>query len=161
MTPPPDAPTLDVGTRLIGLSLWAITAIPAYVTAARLIGRQVSPAQTVPARLWLALFLIWTLAASLASGAGLGWLAWPLLAGQIALAARLATARGWASRPAWVAAGGAFAGFALYALAGGLILRATGAWATWAWWLLLPPVWVTWLRVPTIPIARPLEEPPA
>jgi hypothetical protein len=161
MTPPPDAPTIDVGTRLIGLSLWAITAIPAYVTAARLVGRRTCPDQTLPARAWLALFLIWTLAASLASGAGLSWLAWPLLVSQIALAARLAMARGWARRPALITATGAFAGFALYALAGGLILRATGAWATWAWWLLLPAVWITWLRVPTVPIARPLEEPPA
>jgi hypothetical protein len=152
---------LDIGTHLTALSLWAVTALPAYLCAARLAGRWFSPTDDVPAREWLGLLLGWCLLASLLGGVGLTGLAWVLLVGQWALAVRLATKRGWPRRAAVLTVLGGFAGFVGYALAGGLLLRQTGPLSTWGWWILLPLVWLLWLRLPTIPKPRPVEEPPA
>lgn len=152
---------VDVGTHLMALALWAITALPAYLCAVRLAGRWLAPQQAVPARPWLGLFLAWCLLASLAGGLGAGWLAWPLLVGHWLVAVRVATTRGWPRRAAGLTVLGGFAGWTAYALAGGLLLRQTAPWASWGWWLLLPAVWIAWLRLPTVPIHPAAEEPPA
>jgi hypothetical protein len=148
-----------VGAHIIALTMWAITALPAYLCAVRLTGRWTCPDHAVPAREWLGLLLGWAFVTSLLSGAGLTWLGWLLLPGQWALAVRLAMKRGWPKRQATLTALGGFTGFVLYALAGGFLLRSTGPWVIWAWWILLSLIWLVWLRLPTIPTPRKREEP--
>jgi hypothetical protein len=156
----PPAAALDLGAHMVAFTLWAVTALPAYLSAVRLIGRWTSPGQTVPAREWLGLLLAWALISSLLGSAGLTPLGWLLLPAQWALGVRLAEKQGWPRRPAIITAIGGFAGFALYAFLGGLLLRSSGTWVTWGWWVLLPLVWLLWLRLPTVPSKSP-EAPPA
>ncbi|MBC7541896.1 MAG: hypothetical protein H7338_04120 [Candidatus Sericytochromatia bacterium] len=148
------AAAVDIGAHLIGFSAWCGTALPATLVGARLVGRLLDQDKPVPAGAWLASFLVWVMLASVAGGIGLTWLWLALLPGLLWVGAHLAVKDGWPWRAAWLWTSGTFAAFGAYVLLGRGILSLGERWAFWGWWVLIIPVWITWLRLRTIPIAR-------